>query len=402
VFGGAARRGQDLAGAIDCHGHGAQFRPSGPGRRARRGRNSWPPAHVHRGAAGQDHPVAQEGGQHQPRVPARRGRQDVGRFPRRSRGGAAGSSGSRAEQQPSATTTSTSTTTCPTSCSSPRRTTCRAFRCRCRIAWRSSRSLATPSSRNWPSPGSTSFPSRNATTAWANWTSPCPRKPCARSSRATPRKPACAAWSARSPRSAARSPASIWPTGRRPPGRSRPSACSSISGRQRFRVGQQQVNDEVGVTNGLAVTSHGGDLLVTEVSIVSGKGKLVLTGQLGDVMQESAQAAISYIRSRAPSLGIDRDFYSRADIHVHLPEGAIPKDGPSAGITICTGMVSALLAHQGSSRRGHDRRDHPARPGAAHRWPQGKDPGRPSRRHFDGAVFRRTTPRTCATSPSAC
>jgi ATP-dependent Lon protease len=114
-------------------------------------------------------------------------------------------------------------------------------------------------------------------------------------------------------------------------------------GPQRFRVGQQQISDEVGVTNGLAVTSHGGDLLVTEVSIVAGKGKLVLTGQLGDVMQESAQAAISYIRSRAPSLGIDRDFYSRADIHVHLPEGAIPKDGPSAGITICTGMVSALL-----------------------------------------------------------
>ena len=114
-------------------------------------------------------------------------------------------------------------------------------------------------------------------------------------------------------------------------------------GPARYRVGQQQASDEVGVTNGLAVTSHGGDLLVTEVSIVAGKGKLVLTGQLGDVMQESAQAAISYIRSRAPSLGIDRDFYSRADIHVHLPEGAIPKDGPSAGITICTGMVSALL-----------------------------------------------------------
>jgi len=114
-------------------------------------------------------------------------------------------------------------------------------------------------------------------------------------------------------------------------------------GPHRFRVGQQQDTDEVGVCNGLAVTSHGGDLLVTEVSIVAGKGKLVLTGQLGDVMQESAQAAISYIRSRAPSLGIDRDFYSRADIHVHLPEGAIPKDGPSAGITLCTGMVSALL-----------------------------------------------------------
>ena len=88
---------------------------------------------------------------------------------------------------------------------------------------------------------------------------------------------------------------------------------------------------------------HGGDLLATEVSIVAGKGKLVLTGKLGDVMQESAQAVISYVRSRAPSLGLERDFYSRADIHVHFPEGAIPKDGPSAGITMCTGLVSALL-----------------------------------------------------------
>ena len=114
-------------------------------------------------------------------------------------------------------------------------------------------------------------------------------------------------------------------------------------GPHRYRYGRQEGEDEIGLVNGLAVTMHGGDLLATEVSIVAGKGKLVLTGKLGDVMQESAQAAMSYIRARAPSLGLDRDFYSRADIHVHLPEGAIPKDGPSAGITMCTGLVSALL-----------------------------------------------------------
>ena len=102
-------------------------------------------------------------------------------------------------------------------------------------------------------------------------------------------------------------------------------------------------SDEIGLVNGLAVTMYGGDLLATEVSIVAGKGKMVLTGKLGDVMQESAQAAMSYVRARAPSLGLERDFYSRTDIHVHLPEGAIPKDGPSAGITMCTGLVSALL-----------------------------------------------------------
>ncbi len=114
-------------------------------------------------------------------------------------------------------------------------------------------------------------------------------------------------------------------------------------GPHRYRHGRQEGGDEIGLVNGLAVTMHGGDLLQTEVSIVAGKGKLVLTGKLGDVMQESAQAAMSYVRSRAPSLGLDRDFYSRADIHVHFPEGAIPKDGPSAGITMCTGLVSALL-----------------------------------------------------------
>jgi ATP-dependent Lon protease len=122
-----------------------------------------------------------------------------------------------------------------------------------------------------------------------------------------------------------------------------PKRLTRYLGPHRFRYGRQEGHDEIGLVNGLAVTMYGGDLLATEVSIVAGKGKMVLTGKLGDVMQESAQAAMSYVRARAPSLGLERDFYSRADIHVHLPEGAIPKDGPSAGITMCTGLVSALL-----------------------------------------------------------
>ena len=100
--------------------------------------------------------------------------------------------------------------------------------------------------------------------------------------------------------------------------------------------------DEVGMANGLAVTQYGGDLLATEVAVMPGKGNLVLTGKLGDVMQESAQAAMSYVRSRALNLGLAADFYQKVDLHVHFPEGAAPKDGPSAGITMVTSIVSAL------------------------------------------------------------
>ena len=98
-----------------------------------------------------------------------------------------------------------------------------------------------------------------------------------------------------------------------------------------------------GLCNGLAVTMHGGDMLPSEVTVMPGKGKLTLTGKLGDVMQESAQAAMSYIRSRAESLGLSNDFYAKVDIHIHFPEGAIPKDGPSAGVTMATALASALL-----------------------------------------------------------
>jgi len=109
-----------------------------------------------------------------------------------------------------------------------------------------------------------------------------------------------------------------------------------------FQFGIREQEDQVGVATGLAWTQTGGELLSIEVTSLPGKGKLTVTGQLGDVMRESAQAALSYVRSRWQELGLDKDFYSNLDLHIHVPEGAVPKDGPSAGITMATALTSAL------------------------------------------------------------
>lgn len=117
---------------------------------------------------------------------------------------------------------------------------------------------------------------------------------------------------------------------------------NELLGPARFRDLISEKQSEIGMANGLAWTEVGGQLLTTEVSIMEGRGRLMTTGKLGDVMQESAQAAMSFVRSRAASLGLPKDFYRHLDIHIHVPEGAIPKDGPSAGITIATTISSAL------------------------------------------------------------
>src|SRR5690606_29105107 len=120
-----------------------------------------------------------------------------------------------------------------------------------------------------------------------------------------------------------------------------PKNLHSFLGVRRFRYGRAEEQDQVGQVTGLAWTEVGGELLTIEAAVVPGKGKLTHTGQLGEVMQESIQAAMTVVRSRASVLGLDADFYQKTDVHIHVPEGATPKDGPTAGSGMCTSLVSS-------------------------------------------------------------
>ncbi len=121
-----------------------------------------------------------------------------------------------------------------------------------------------------------------------------------------------------------------------------PKKLVELLGPEKYRFGRIEDENEIGLTNGMAWTEVGGDLLAVEASVVPGRGKFTITGQLGDVMKESCSAAMSYVRSRGPLLGIDKDYFQNVDVHIHLPEGATPKDGPSAGIALTTSIVSSI------------------------------------------------------------
>ncbi len=156
-------------------------------------------------------------------------------------------------------------------------------------------------------------------------------------------------------------------------------------GKEKITFENANEEDEVGIVRGLAWTSVGGDTLQIEVNVMPGDGKLQMTGQMGDVMKESAQIALTYVRSVADRYGVESRYFKEHDLHLHIPEGAVPKDGPSAGITMATAMLSAVTGKKVLRKRCHDRRDHIARPGTADRRFKGKDIGSKNGTYEEGS-----------------
>ena len=164
-----------------------------------------------------------------------------------------------------------------------------------------------------------------------------------------------------------------------------PANIAEFAGVQKYRHGLSETENQIGAVTGLAWTEVGGELLTIESVTVAGKGQAKLTGKLGDVMKESIETAMSFVKARAPSYGIKPSLFARKDIHIHLPEGAVPKDGPSAGIGMVTSIVSTLTGGADPPRDRDDRRGHAARPGVADRRIEGKTAGGVARRDRNGA-----------------
>ncbi len=181
-------------------------------------------------------------------------------------------------------------------------------------------------------------------------------------------------------------------------GRARPhrraTTCDAILGPPRFENEVAMRTSVPGVATGLAWTPVGGDILFIEATRTPGNGKLILTGQLGEVMRESAQAALAWSRTAPPRSASTRRASTKSDIHVHVPAGATPKDGPSAGVAMFMALTSLLTGPHRAQRHGHDRRDQPARPGAAGRRHQGKGRRRRARPASPASCCRRATAAT--------
>ncbi len=235
-----------------------------------------------------------------------------------------------------------------------------------------------------PPPGR---PAAGAGRACAPTRSRSPTTPSRRSSPTTPGRPACDRSSASSGGCSARWPRKLASGERRRPGGGGRRRRAGLAGPPALLLRGGRPHGVPGVATGLAVTGAGGDVLFVEASVTDGPEGLTLTGQLGDVMKESAEIALSYVRSHADALGIDPGSFAGKRFHVHVPAGAVPKDGPSAGVTMTTALVSLLRDEPVRPVGGDDRRGHPPGPGAAHRRGQAEGAGRPpGRAHRGGAA----------------